>query len=35
VAGLLARHIVDKNDANEMMQEMAVGLAKRAYKLNN
>jgi glucuronate isomerase len=33
LAGLVARHIVDLDDAHEMMQELAVGLAKRAYKL--
>ena len=33
VAGLVACHIVDMDDAGEMMKELAVGLAKRAYKL--
>jgi len=33
LAGLVVRHIVDTNDANEMIQELAVGLARRAYKL--
>jgi glucuronate isomerase len=33
VAGLVARHIVDMDDAREMMQELAIDLAKRAYKL--
>ncbi|HSQ18124.1 MAG TPA: glucuronate isomerase, partial [Anaerolineales bacterium] len=33
VAGLVARHIVDMDDACEMMKELAVGLVKRAYKL--
>jgi glucuronate isomerase len=33
LAGLVVRHIVDMNDANEMIQELAVGLARRAYKL--
>jgi glucuronate isomerase len=33
VAGLVARHIVDLEDAHTMMQELAVGLAKRAYHL--
>lgn len=33
VAGLVARHIVDMDDAQEMMTELAVGLARRAYKL--
>ena len=34
VAGLLARHIIDMNDAREMMPELAIGLARRAYKLD-
>jgi glucuronate isomerase len=33
LAGLVARHIVDMEDANEMIQELAVRLARRAYKL--
>ena len=33
VAGLVVRHIVDMDDAREMMTELAVGLARRAYKL--
>jgi len=33
VAGLVARHIVDMADAQEMITELAVGLAKKAYKL--
>jgi len=33
LAGLVVRHIIDENDANEMIQELAAGLAKRAYKL--
>ena len=33
VAGLVARHIVDMEDACEMMKELVVGLVKRAYKL--
>jgi glucuronate isomerase len=33
LAGLVARHIVDMNDAREVMTELAIGLAKRAYKL--
>jgi glucuronate isomerase len=33
LAGLVVRHIIDENDANEMIQDMAVNLAKRAYKL--
>ena len=31
VAGLLSRHIINMDDAQEMMHELAVGLAKRAY----
>ena len=33
VAGLVVHHIVDLDDAHDMMNELAVGLAKRAYKL--
>jgi glucuronate isomerase len=33
LAGLVARHVIDMNDAREMMQDLAVNLAKRAYKL--
>jgi glucuronate isomerase len=33
VAGLVLRSIVDLADATEMMAELAVGLAKRAYRL--
>ena len=31
VSGLVARQIIDIDDAREMMQELAVGLAKHAY----
>ena len=33
VAGLVARDLVDMNDAQEMMNDLSVGLAKRAYLL--
>jgi glucuronate isomerase len=33
LAGLVARHIIDMSDAQEMMVELAVGLTKRAYRL--
>lgn len=33
VAGLVARHIVDRGDAQEMMQALTLGLAKQAYHL--
>jgi len=33
LAELVLRHIVDVDDASEMIQDMAVNLAKRAYKL--
>jgi len=33
LAGLVVRYIVDMDDANEMIHELAVGLARRAYKL--
>jgi glucuronate isomerase len=34
LARLVIRHIIDIDDANEMVQDMAVNLAKRAYKLS-
>ena len=33
LAGLVARHIIDMDDAKDMIQDLAVNLAKRAYKL--
>jgi len=33
LAGLVVRHIVDMTDAEEMMDAMAYGLVKKAYKL--
>jgi glucuronate isomerase len=33
VAGLAVRHLVDLDDAEAMVEDLAVGLAKRAYKL--
>jgi glucuronate isomerase len=33
VAGLVARHVVDMDDAGEMMHALAYGLAKTAYRL--
>lgn len=33
LAGLVVRHIIDMNDAREMMQELTISLAKRAYRL--
>jgi glucuronate isomerase len=33
VASLVARHLIEMDDAVEMMNELAVSLAKRAYKL--
>jgi len=33
LAGLVARHIITLTDAHDMMTELAIGLAKRAYKL--
>jgi glucuronate isomerase len=33
LAGLVLRHILDMEDAHEMIQDLAVNLAKRAYKL--
>ena len=34
LAGLVARSIIDRNDAREMMQDLAVNLARRAYHLD-
>jgi glucuronate isomerase len=34
LAGLVMRHIIDMDDAREIIGELAVGLAKRAYKLD-
>jgi glucuronate isomerase len=33
VAGLVVRHLIDMDDAQVMMQELAIGLARRTYKL--
>ncbi|PKN91263.1 MAG: glucuronate isomerase [Chloroflexi bacterium HGW-Chloroflexi-6] len=33
VAGLVVRHLIDMDDAHEMMFELSVGLARRAYRL--
>jgi glucuronate isomerase len=33
VAGLVVRHLVDLDDAEAMVEDLAVGLAKRAYRL--
>ena len=33
LAGLVVRHIVDMHEAGEMIRELAVGLARRAYRL--
>lgn len=33
LAGLIARHIIDLNEGHEMMFELAVNLARKAYKL--
>jgi glucuronate isomerase len=35
LAGLVVRHIIDMDDAHEMIHELAVGLAQRAYKLES
>ncbi|HSK88164.1 MAG TPA: glucuronate isomerase, partial [Anaerolineales bacterium] len=34
LAGLVARHIIDVNDARAMMQSLTADLAKRAYRLD-
>ncbi len=33
LAGLVVRHLIELDDAREMIHELAIGLAKRAYKL--
>lgn len=33
LAGLVVRHIPGPDDAREMMQELSLGLAKRAYNI--
>jgi len=33
LAGLVARHVIDLNDAREMMEALTIGLVKDAYKL--
>ena len=35
LGGLVARHVIDMNDAREMARLMAYDLAKRAYRLEN
>ena len=34
LAGLVSRHIIDMNEAHEMMSELTVNLARRAYQLD-
>jgi glucuronate isomerase len=34
LAELVSRHMIDVNDAHEMMSELAVNLARRAYHLD-
>ncbi len=34
LAGLVAHHMIDMDDARKMMQDLAAGLAKRAYHLD-
>ena len=33
LAGLVVRHLLEADEAAEMAQELAVGLARRAYRL--
>ena len=33
LAGLVVRHLLEPDEAAEMAQELAVGLARRAYRL--
>jgi glucuronate isomerase len=34
IAGMVARHIIDMTDAQNMMKDLAVGLARRTYKVD-
>jgi glucuronate isomerase len=34
LGGLIARHVIDANDASEMAKALAYTLAKRAYRLS-
>jgi glucuronate isomerase len=34
LAELVSRHMIDMNDAHEMMSELSVNLARRAYRLD-
>ena len=33
LAGLVARHMVGRDDAEQLAHELAIGLAQRAYRL--
>ena len=33
LAGLVVRHIIDIDEANKLIAELAIGLAKQAYKI--
>jgi glucuronate isomerase len=35
LAGLLARHVIDEEDANQMMYELCIGLARKAYNMES
>ncbi|MBW6473752.1 MAG: glucuronate isomerase [Anaerolineaceae bacterium] len=35
LAGLLARHVIDEEDAHQMMYELCIGLARRAYNMES
>jgi glucuronate isomerase len=35
LAGLLARHVIDEEDAHQMMFELSIGLARKAYKMES
>jgi len=34
LAGLFTRHIIDEQDAHQMMFDLTIGLARRAYQVN-
>lgn len=35
LAGLLARHVIDEEDAHQMMYELCIGLARNAYNMES
>lgn len=35
LAGLLARYVIDEEDAHQMMYELCIGLARNAYTMES